>query len=97
MPLDKVAFPEFLQLRYGVWRRSCALASLAALSEDDRLGASKNTVVDGYQCMVEVEVEAKKADGSSSSTNGLPWLTRKDTQAIGRRKHSVEALNDNLR
>ncbi|GKF32066.1 hypothetical protein Tco_0101864, partial [Tanacetum coccineum] len=28
---------------------ACALAFLAALSEDDRLGASKNAVVDGYR------------------------------------------------
>ncbi|GJY63379.1 hypothetical protein Tco_0464839 [Tanacetum coccineum] len=83
MPLDKVAFPEFAaRTRVAA---ACALASLAALSEDDRLGASKNTVVDGYQCpaeffnlysMVEVEVEAKKAYGLSSNTNDLPWLTR---------------------
>ncbi|GKC16001.1 probable pectinesterase 15 [Tanacetum coccineum] len=139
--IAKVAFPEFAaRTRVAA---ACALASLAALSEDDRLGASKNTVrlenkylsspaeFFNLYSMVKVEVEARKADGSLSSTNGLLWLTRcrivvvvfhsskkpksvihlasfldsswpvsiaskLDTQAIGRRKHSVEALNDNI-
>ncbi|GKE33954.1 glycolipid transfer protein 1-like protein [Tanacetum coccineum] len=88
MPLDKVAFLCLQLGERGVGCR-CALALWLLVPRIDRLGVHKKNTVRlenkylsspaeffNLYSMVEVEVEAKKADGSSSSTNGLPWLTR---------------------